>query len=302
MPEKKPKNQGAGAPKKQKKKKGGYIWVILGIASLVFFAGIIYLSWEKPLKMETPRKADKGKVAPEHREAKTVPPVPEKPKKEEHPKIAIIIDDLGNSRRVDDDVIGIDGAITVAVFPLLAESRRTAETAQTHGKEVMLHLPMEPHDYPKANPGQGTLFTNMDDIAILTQLYEDIKSVPGIKGVNNHMGSKFTEDRERMRIVLKQLKDNGLYFIDSKTSPKSRNDKAARESGLKAGSRDIFLDNKQDEGYILGQIEELKKIARNRGYAIGIAHPYPVTIAALKKAIPEVEKEFELVHASQVVK
>lgn len=298
MPEKKPKKQGAPAPKKQKKKKGGYLWVILGVASIVFFAGIIYLSWEKP----SVRKAEKGAVPPEQMEAKTAPPAPEKPAIEPRPKIVIMIDDMGNSKKVDDEVLSIDAPLTVAVFPLLSESRRTAEIANSNGKEVLLHLPMEPKDYPKSNPGRGALLTSMDDIAIVTQLYEDIKSVPGIKGINNHMGSKFTEDKDRMRIVLMQMKDKDLFFVDSKTSPKSHNEKMAREIGIKAASRDVFLDNEQNEGYIEGQIQTLKMMAVKHGSAIGIGHPHPATIAALKKAIPEIQKEFDIVHASEIVR
>lgn len=299
MPEKKQKKSApGGSPRKFKKKYAGNLWIILGIALVVLLSGIVYLSWERTSGKKKEREAKQE----ETRKPETVIPPSELPKKEARPKIAIIIDDLGNSKRVDDEVLAIDAPLTVSVFPLLSDSKNAAEKASSNGMEVMLHLPMEPHDYPRVNPGEGVLLTDMDDIAIITQLYEDMKSVPGIKGVNNHMGSKFTEDVERMRIVLKQLKDKGLYFVDSKTSPRSRSDKTAREMGLRAGARDIFLDNEQDESHILGQIEELKKIARKYGSAIGIGHPYPVTIAALKKAIPGVEKEFNIVHASELVR
>ncbi len=301
MPEKKEKKSSSGSkPKKPKRKKGGSPWAIMGIALLVLISGIVYLSWQKPSEKGKEKVAVKAQKEPE--KVATVPPPVKKPAKDARPRIAIIIDDLGSSKKIDDEVMSINAPLTLSVFPLLQGSKKIAEMGVSDGKEVMLHLPMEPHDYPQANPGQGALFTSMDDIAIITQLYEDINSVPGIKGVNNHMGSKFTEDRERMRIVLKQVKERGLYFIDSKTSPQSKSDKMAREMGLKAGARDVFLDNEQDEGYILGQIEKLKKIARNRGSAIGIGHPHLATIAALKKAVPDMEREFEIVHASDLVK
>lgn len=290
-PKKEKKSSSDSTPKKPKKKKGGYLWTVFAIASVVLISGIIYLSWERP-----------SKISEETEVPEIVPPFTEPSKKKGRPKIAIIIDDIGNSRKNDDAVLAIDAPLTVSVLPLLPESKKIAEKAGSNGKEVMLHLPMEPHDYPQANPGKGALFTNMDDIAIVTQVYEDIKSIPMLKGVNNHMGSKFTEDRERMRIVLKQLKDKGLFFIDSKTSPRSRSDKTAREMGIKAAARDIFLDNEQNEGYIAGQIEELKKIARKRGAAIGIGHPYPETIAALEKAIPKIKKDFDIVSASELVR
>jgi len=300
MPEKKQKKSrsGGGPQRKSKKKNRGNPWIILGIAFVVLLSGTVYLSWEKTSGKKKEREAKQE----ETRKPEAVIPPLELPKKEARPRIAIIIDDLGNSKRVDDEVLAIDAPLTVSVFPLLSDSKNAAEKASSNGMEVMLHLPMEPLDYPKSNPGEGVLLTSMDDIAIITQLYEDIKSVPGIKGVNNHMGSKFTEDLEKMRIVLMQLKDKGLYFVDSKTSPRSKSDKTAREMGLRAGARDVFLDNQQDEGHIIGQIEELKKIARKHGSAIGIGHPYPVTIATLRKAIPGVEKEFNIVHASELVR
>lgn len=295
----KPKKGGSSpSGKKKKSKKGGYLLYVLGVASLVFFAGIIYLSLKKTEK----RAPEKVTALPEHREQRTVSDLPERPIKSLRPKIAILIDDMGNSKKVDDAVLSINAPLTIAVLPLLKESRRTAESANSSGKEVLLHLPMEPQDYPRSNPGQGALFTSMDDIAIVTQLYEDIKSVPGIKGVNNHMGSRFTEDKEKMRIVLKQLKDNDLFFIDSKTSPRSKNDKMAREIGIKAAARDVFLDNEQNEGYINEQIKVLKGTAVKNGYAIGIGHPHPETLAALKKALPEIQKDFDIVHASELTK
>lgn len=304
MPEKKQKKSGSGsAPRKSKKKKGGSIWTILGIAFVILLAGIVYLSWERP--SEKGKAKVEVKLREKHEKPEKPPivlPPQEKQGKEIRPRIAIIIDDLGTSKKVDDEVMAINAPLTLSVFPLLSDSKKIVEKAASKGKEVMLHLPMEPLDYPKENPGEGALLTSMDDIAIITQMYEDIKSVQGIKGVNNHMGSKFTEDAERMRIVLKQLKDKGLYFVDSKTSPRSKSGKIAREMGLKTASRDVFLDNQQDEGYIMDQIEELKKIARKYGSAISIGHPYPATIAALRKAIPGVEKEFNIVHASELVR
>lgn len=316
MPEKKQKKSGSGgAPQRSRKKKGGYLWTVLGIAFLVLLSGIVYLSWERPSpkkkevvhRREEPKPKEPAKnEGPEKKEepkkhlASLIPAKP--PIKGKRPRIAIIIDDLGNSKGVDNDVLAIGAPLTVSIFPLHHDSKEIAEKAYSKGMEVMLHLPMEPHDYPKSNPGEGALLTNMDDIAIITQLYEDLKSVPNIKGVNNHMGSRFTEDDARMRIVLKQLKDKGLFFIDSKTSHRSSSEKIARDMGMKAAARDVFLDNEQTEVDIEVQIKKLEETARRHGSAIGIGHPYPATIAELKKILPRLQEEFELVPASQLVR
>ena len=148
----KPKKEGASpSGKKRKNKKGGHLWYILGVASLVFFAGIIYLSFKKTGH----RAPEKVTVLPEHREKRKISDQPERPISVLRPKIAIMIDDLGNSKKVDNAVLSINAPLTIAILPLLNESRRTAERASSIGKEVLLHLPMEPQDYPAANPGRG---------------------------------------------------------------------------------------------------------------------------------------------------
>src|SRR3990170_6997003 len=153
MPEKKQKKSApGGSPRKSKKKKGGSLWIILGIAFVVLLSGIVYLSWERTSGKKKEREAKQE----ETRKPETVTPPSELPKKEARPKIAIIIDDLGNSKKVDDEVLAIDAPLTVSVFPLLSDSKNAAEKASSNGMEVMLHLPMERHDYSQKKPaGRG---------------------------------------------------------------------------------------------------------------------------------------------------
>lgn len=217
-------------------------------------------------------------------------------------KVAIIIDDLGYNNHRADEFLKIDAKLTFSVFPLAPNSMSIAQKANAMGKDVMLHLPMEPYRYPEKNPGNGALLLSMGDEELREILDTDIMSVPFIKGINNHMGSRFTEDRKKMRVVLEKIEKRGLFFLDSLTSSDSVGYKLAREIGLKTAARDIFLDNEKDVEYISAQIDKLVRISQRRGYAIGIGHPYPSTIEALKRKIPELEaKGIEVVPISHLV-
>ncbi|MDY6854922.1 MAG: divergent polysaccharide deacetylase family protein [Thermodesulfobacteriota bacterium] len=217
-------------------------------------------------------------------------------------RVAIIIDDLGYNNHKADELLKIDAKLTFSVFPLSPHSKSIAEKANAMGKEVMLHLPMEPYKYPEKNPGNGTLLLSMSDEELEEILVRDIQSVPFIKGINNHMGSRFTEDHRKMMIVLKKLEKKGLFFLDSLTTSDSVGYKLAKEIGLDTAARDIFLDNEKDFEYISAQVDKLIKISKRRGYAIGIGHPYPSTIDALKRLIPGLEaKGIEVVPISHLV-
>jgi polysaccharide deacetylase 2 family uncharacterized protein YibQ len=218
-------------------------------------------------------------------------------------KIAIIIDDLGYNNGNAEELLKIDAPLTFSIFPQGTYSKSLAQKAHTRGRDVILHLPMEPYEYPQKNPGDGTLLLDMDNEELLKKLESDIDAVPFIKGVNNHMGSKFTEDKEKMRVVLNELEKRGLFFLDSRTSKNTVGYSVAKEMGLKVAERNIFLDNNQDLKSINAQIYKLAKLSLKNGSAIGIGHPHPATIKALKQMIPELKaKGIEVVPVSQLVK
>ncbi|MEW6615334.1 MAG: divergent polysaccharide deacetylase family protein [Thermodesulfobacteriota bacterium] len=218
-------------------------------------------------------------------------------------KIAIIIDDLGYNNGNAEELLKIDAPLTFSIFPQGPYSKSLAQKAHTRGRDVILHLPMEPYEYPPKNPGDGTLLLDMDNEELLKKLETDIGAVPFIKGVNNHMGSKFTEDKEKMRVVLNELEKRGLFFLDSRTSKNTVGYSVAKEMGLKVAERNIFLDNNQDLKSINAQIYKLAKLSLKNGSAIGIGHPHPATIKALKQMIPELKaKGIEVVPVSQLVK
>lgn len=216
--------------------------------------------------------------------------------------VAIVIDDLGQDLAPARDILSLPGKITCAVMPGLAQSRKVAELARQNRREVLLHLPMEPKDRNrKTSP--GTLRSDMTPMDFLSTLSDDVASVPGAVGVNNHEGSALTENKEAMKFLMAELKARNLLFLDSLTNPKSVAYATAKEFGLKAAKRDVFLDNEGDNAVYIGkQLEELARIAKEHGRAIGIGHPHPATISALRKWLNEADKQgIEIVPVSRIV-
>ncbi len=228
---------------------------------------------------------------------KIVPP----PKNNVMPQIAIIIDDIGYDKNMAMGLLNIDKNITFSILPFSPAGTQLAHSLSAKGAELMLHLPMEPTQYPKVNPGPGALLSSMSPDELLAQLRKDIHAVPGTVGANNHMGSRLTADSNKMNQIFTVLKKNNLFFIDSRTSPESKGEQSARIFQLKFSHRDVFLDNFQDVEYISGQIEKLIKQAQAHGSAIGIGHPHQTTLDALKRELPKLKSKVRLVPASRLV-
>ena len=199
-----------------------------------------------------------------------------------HPRISIIIDDLGYKKPIANELIDLDVALTFSILPFTPYTRIIAQKAHKRNKETMLHLPMEPISYPSINPGDGVLLESMNKEAILKVLNDDLRQIPFISGVNNHMGSRLTKCQEKMEIVMTELKKRNLYFIDSRTSSDTVAFKVAKKLALNTANRDVFLDNNLTENALKAQIEKLCGLARHKGQAIGIAHPHKKTLNILK--------------------
>ena len=222
---------------------------------------------------------------------------------EQAPKIAIIIDDVGWKRASAERLLLIEEPITLAIIPKVDFSEEIAKLALERGREVLVHLPMEPYPPSVIAPEEGGVTTDMSDEEIRQIVIESIDSLPQAVGLNNHKGSKFTEDEKKMELVLNEVKSKNLYFIDSRTSSQSIGFQVANQLGIKAGSRDVFLDNEAgDIDYTKGQIVEMMEVAKKYGYAIGIGHPHSSTIEALIEMIPQVKNQgIRLVYASELV-
>ena len=205
-------------------------------------------------------------------------------------RIAIIIDDMGSSMQELQALTAIGLPLTFSVIPSLAHAKGVAESAHRAGYEVMVHMPMEPEGYPKQRMESIGLLVSMEEPEIVARVNGYFASVPFAVGANNHMGSRFTQDAEKMAVVLKVLKGRGVFFVDSRTSPASVGYRTARALGVKCGARQVFLDNVQDEGAIGRQLAQVAAVARKSGQAIAICHPHPATIRALKAVMPELSK------------
>ncbi len=217
------------------------------------------------------------------------------------PKIGIIIDDVGYDSSLAKAFIQLDLPLTLSILPFAPGSKSIAQRAKKEGREIMLHLPMEPINYPAVDPGDGVLLLSMDKEMILEVLNRDLSWVPFVSGVNNHMGSRFTASEEKMLVVLTELKRRGLYFIDSRTTSRSVAYKVAKRMALRTASRDIFLDNELSENALKIQMERLLSLARQKGWAIGIGHPHQETLELLKRYESALAHETEVVPVSRLV-
>jgi polysaccharide deacetylase 2 family uncharacterized protein YibQ len=230
------------------------------------------------------------------------PSPPERPPIAKLPRVAIIIDDIGYDRSLAEKFIGLKAALTLSILPHSPHQQAIATSARAQGSEIMLHLPMEPLEYPDANPGPGALLTSMSPDELIAALEENLQAVPHVKGVNNHMGSRLTALSEQIYQIFSVLKRRGLYFIDSRTTDASVCQPSARMLQIPFGQRDVFLDHFQDAAFIRKQLRELVRLAREKGEALGIGHPHPTTYAVLKEMLPELRRQVELVPASRLVR
>ena len=218
------------------------------------------------------------------------------------PQLAIIIDDIGEDLIQTKEFLDLGIPLTLSILPDQSHSKGSEELAHARGYEVMLHLPMEPKNCPQHNPGAGAIYTNMDESKIAAVIKSHIKKFAYIKGVNNHMGSRATEDEKTMRAVLKALKPTGLYFVDSQTSSQSIAYRAAREMGVSSGENLIFIDNEPEVNYSKNFIDKAISLVKKRGQGIIIGHPRETTLEALREMTPKLKAEgIALVSVSTLV-
>jgi len=232
------------------------------------------------------------------KEPSAVKPPPE----DETIRIALIIDDIGYDKKIAMALHALEPNISFSVLPWSPFGRVTSRMLADKGAEIMLHLPMEPMEYPSVNPGPGALLTSMPPDVLIAQLEKNLGEVQGVSGVNNHMGSMFTTHANQMNQVFTILKKKNLFFIDSRTAKNSRCRASARLLQVRFAERDVFLDNVQEVEYITGQFAQLKKIAKKHGAAIGIGHPYPATLETLKIELPKLKGKIEVIPASRMVR
>jgi polysaccharide deacetylase 2 family uncharacterized protein YibQ len=249
----------------------------------------IYPEEKKPARREL-AKINIPKAPPENI------PVPD----EKLPLVALIVDDLGYDKKIAKKFLALNVNLTFSILPHSPFQNEIARLASSKGIEIMLHLPMEPVEYPDVNPGPGTLLSSMSPDELIGQLEDDLNALPGITGVNNHMGSKLTAESTQMYQIFSILKQRGLFFIDSRTTSDSMGRPSARLLQIPFAERDVFIDHYLKPNFIRKQIKELIRIARSNGAAVGILHPHSTTYQILREELPELQNQVQLVSASKI--
>lgn len=224
-----------------------------------------------------------------------------KPPHFETPVIAVVIDDMGISLKRTADIASLQAPLTASFLTYGRRLAEQVENSRRAGQEIMIHVPMEAKSNIDTAP--DVLTTHMSAEEIKQNLSAMLGKFDNVQGINNHMGSKLTEDKERMAAVMEVLKERKLFFLDSKTSAGSHAEEAAAETGVAYAHRHVFIDNNNDKAYILGQLQKAENIARKNGYAIAIGHPKTQTYAALKEWLPALSgKDIRLVPLSRIIR
>ncbi len=218
------------------------------------------------------------------------------------PMIAVIIDDVGVNQPRSREAVRLPGPLTIAFIPYGNHLKAHVTEARRNGHEIMVHVPMEPLD-PGADPGPNALLTSLGPDELLRRLRWDLDRFDGYVGVSNHMGSLFTTWDEGMRLVMREIHQRGLLFVDSWTHNRSLGMPMSRRYRVPNAARDVFIDHDITEDMIRHRLGKLERIARRRGYAVGIAHPYELSMQILREWIVAVEaRGFRLVPISAIVR
>jgi polysaccharide deacetylase 2 family uncharacterized protein YibQ len=270
--------------------------ILAGIIAAVFlFLERLPSPEQKEAKdKKIPGTQQQAKPARDEKHPRAAKPAPsDQGAKKQHGMVAVIIDDIGFDMKALRDLTDIPAPIAFSVLPYSPHRADAIEFLHARNKEILLHLPMEPHGYPEQSPGKGALMASMDEDQIVRQLKENLAAVPYASGVNNHMGSLFMEDTARLKKVMVELKKQGMFFIDSRTSPGTTGRTAASQTGIPFAERDIFIDH--EKGYQAAKTA-LRSVSRHQATGdnkplLLIGHPYKDTIRAIKDILPEWHKE-----------
>ena len=204
------------------------------------------------------------------------------------PFIAVVLDDLGIDVRRSNRAVALSAPMTLAYLPYAEGLEVQTAAARAAGHELLVHIPMQPHG-EDADPGPNALDMRLGAIEVLSRLDWDLARFSGYVGINNHMGSLFTESEEGMRLVAEGLRDRGLLFLDSLTSPKSVAASTVASYGVPTTVRDVFLDNTDSAEEVAMRLEQTEKVARKAGTAIAIGHPRDNTLDVLEAWIPKAQ-------------
>jgi polysaccharide deacetylase 2 family uncharacterized protein YibQ len=257
-----------------------------------------------PAAQEPAPESPTQEPAPEPRTQEPAPPkVPAAPSA--LPRVALVIDDLGYaSPELVTRLCAQPVAFSVAVLPYQEHTRASAELAHDRGKEVMLHLPMEPLGYPGPgkDPGPEAILFDLPEAQLRERVRKALAAIPYRKGVNNHMGSRITPDRVRMTWILQELKAKKCFFVDSRTEKDSVAYDVAQELGIPSVQRKVFLDDDKAFPAMAKQWDRALALALKDGQVVIIGHIYPETVEALEKLIPAAKGRVTFVKAGELAR
>lgn len=230
---------------------------------------------------------------------RTRPPVP-RSTPGAGPVLAIVLDDAGNSLDACRQLATLPAEVAVAVLPNTPHATAVADCLRGQGRELLLHLPMQPVSGEGPGPGPDAIEVGLSEAEVAQRLARALERVPGVRGVNNHMGSLATADTPTMTALARALRPTGLYFLDSRTTPDSVAESVMLEHGVQALRRDLFLDVVDEPGAISRALHEAVDLARAEGSAVAIGHVHEQTLAVLAAELPRLAARVTLVRPASL--
>ena len=220
---------------------------------------------------------------------------------ENNAKVILVIDDLGIVKGATKEMIDMNAPLTLSFLPYASNIASQVDEAYAKGHDILVHIPMEPKG--NADPGPHALLSSTSPSEQMDSIDYNLSQFSHYIGINNHMGSQYTENEDAVERLLNVVKEKGLLVLDSKTTNRSVLEEIALEKNIPVTNRDVFLDNNRDVPSIMAQLAELERVAKRDGTALAIGHPYPQTVDALKQWIPTLaDKGITIVPISQTIK
>ena len=275
----------------------GLMWATLALGIIGAVVTLLYLL---PLPHTGPKTRppfENFHLAPQNR----LSPTPFRPESAvSMSSVAVLIDDMGYNLRIDNAFLKLEAPLSFSFLPDGPYTPTLARKASNIGKDVLIHLPLEPAN-GKLDPGPGVLCLDMDFDPMLRILKKDLDAVPCAIGVNNHMGSRFTANKRAMEFILAEIKRRDLFFIDSRTTKDTVAYVTAKAMGIPAAERAVFLDHDPGKKSIREEMKRLVKLSIKRGCALAIGHPTPNTLEVLHEDLPRLSKRVRLVPVHRIL-
>lgn len=206
-------------------------------------------------------------------------------------RVAIVIGGLGLSQTGTQNAIEmLPGEVTLAFAPHGNSLDRWMQAARRGGHEIILQLPLEPFDYPSVDPGRDTLTVSGDPEENTERLLRTLARITNYVGVMNYMGGRFTSEESVMSPLMAELGRRGLMFLDDGTSARSIADRLAPGNGAPFAAAHATVDTNRDRASILERLDDLERVARAQGYAIGTGSAFDTTVEAVTSWVAEARR------------